>query len=189
MNLRNILFVAICTTASSAFADNEYSGALAKIASGPIAQWISAPVVLEAVRAQNAKTVGLIENQIIELDTAWRQQTISGGELIDGVLGNALSQYLMELKIQGQGRFTEIFVSDIRGLNVGQSDVTSDYWQGDEAKWQVPRETADIHIGNIEFDESTQSYQSQISVPIIEAGEFIGVITVGIDLERIAAAY
>jgi hypothetical protein len=31
---------------------------------------------------------------------------------------------------------TEMFVMDAKGLNVGQSDVTSDYWQGDEAKWQ-----------------------------------------------------
>jgi uncharacterized phage infection (PIP) family protein YhgE len=27
-------------------------------------------------------------------------------------------------------------VKDNKGLNVGQSDVTSDYWQGDEAKWK-----------------------------------------------------
>ena len=27
-------------------------------------------------------------------------------------------------------------MKDNKGLNVGQSDVTSDYWQGDEAKWK-----------------------------------------------------
>ena len=114
---------------------------------------------------------------------------MSGGELIDSVLGNSLSQFLKSVKQQGQGQFTEIFVSDIRGLNVGQSDVTSDYWQGDEAKWQVPHETSDLHISDIEFDESTQSYQSQVSLPILHEGAFIGVITVGVDLDRLAALH
>ncbi len=30
---------------------------------------------------------------------------------------------------------TEVFVMDARGLNVAASDVTSDYWQGDEEKF------------------------------------------------------
>jgi hypothetical protein len=42
-------------------------------------------------------------------------------------------------------------------MNVGQSDVRSDCWQGDEAKWQQTYlKGADaIHIGEVEFDESS----------------------------------
>ena len=38
--------------------------------------------------------------------------------MTQSVLGNALSGYLKKVK------------GDSKGLNVGQSDVTSDYWQG-----------------------------------------------------------
>ncbi|MGO7624082.1 hypothetical protein ACC687_38970, partial [Rhizobium ruizarguesonis] len=34
------------------------------------------------------------------------------------------------------GKITEIFVMGAKGLNVGQSDTTSDYCQGDEANFQ-----------------------------------------------------
>ncbi|MFN3208589.1 MAG: PDC sensor domain-containing protein [Roseovarius sp.] len=174
--------------ASGAHAADELDGPLTDLANGPITEWISAPVVLEALRRQNAAHASLTQDEIIALDTTWREQVVSGGALIDNVLGNDLSGHLRALQEQGAGRYTEIFVSDIRGLNVGQSGLTSDYWQGDEAKWQVPHDTFRIHVGEVEFDESSSTYQSQVSVPIIDNGSFAGVITVGIDVEMLAAA-
>lgn len=188
MTMRTLAIAAICAALGNGAAANEFNADLKKLAADPISVWVSMPSVIQAVRAQNTKTAGLSQDQIIDLDTQWRKETISGGDLISGVLGNSLSQQLVQLKQQGQGQFTEIFISDVRGLNVGQSDVTSDYWQGDEAKWQVPHDTSGIHIGEVEFDESTQSYQSQVSVPIMDGGEFIGVITVGVDLQQLASA-
>lgn len=188
MKLLPTTLSAICALSTNAFAANEYTDQLTDIANQTIAQWVTAPVVVNTLRAQNRAHEGLSEGQINELDASWRQQVISGGDLITTVLSNPLSLHLKDLKAQGAGRFTEIFISDNRGLNAGQSDVTSDYWQGDEDKWQVPTASRKIHIGDVEFDESSQSYQSQVSVPILDAGEFIGVITVGIDLEQIIAA-
>ena len=78
---------------------------------------------------------------------------------------------------------------DNRGLNVAQSVETSDYWQGDEAKWQETfgNGSGDIHISEVEFDESTGSYQSQVSMPISDpdTGELIGAITFGINVQSL----
>ena len=189
MTLLKCACVAMLAVGSSAAFANEYDADLRKIAMSQISDWVASPEVVTAVQDQNARTMSLSQEDVDALDATWRAQTVSGGELIDSVLGNSLSQFLKSAKQQGQGQFTEIFVSDIRGLNVGQSDVTSDYWQGDEAKWQVPHETSDLHISDIEFDESTQSYQSQVSLPILHEGAFIGVITVGVDLDRLAALH
>jgi hypothetical protein len=108
--------------------------------------------------------------------------------LINRVLSNDLSNHLKQAKENGQGLYTEIFVTDNRGLNVGQSNVTSDYWQGDEAKWKVPYQQQELHIGAIELDESTQSYQSQVSAPVVDPGngDVIGTITVGVSVEQLA---
>ena len=81
---------------------------------------------------------------------------------------------------------------DNRGLNVGQSEVTSDYWQGDEAKWKktfLVGPNAMI-IDDVELDESTQTFQSQLSMSITDqaTGEVIGAITVGVDVEAIVWA-
>lgn len=177
-----------CMLASGAAASGDYDAALKDLANNTIAEWVTDPLVLEVLRIQNVAHENLTEGEIIALDATWREQVVSGGTLVDSILSNGLSSHLREIQAQGAGRYTEIFVTDARGLNVGQSDVTSDYWQGDEDKWQVPRATSGIHISPAEFDESSQAYQSQISLPIMDDGAFVGVITVGVDLEMLASA-
>lgn len=84
---------------------------------------------------------------------------------------------------------TAVFAVDNRGLNVAQSVESSDYWQGDEAKWQKTfgNGSGDIHISEVEFDESTGSYQSQVSMPISDpsTGELIGAITLRINVQSL----
>lgn len=172
-------------SASGVLASDEFTDSLRSIAARDIGGWTSAPVVLEALRHQNTQTEALSVAEILSLDATWRDQTVTGGDLIDELMSNPLSVYLKGLKSAGKNVYTEVFIADARGLNVGQSDVTSDYWQGDEAKWQVPFQTEQTHFGGVEFDESTQTYQSQISVPIFDNGSVIGVITVGVDLEHL----
>jgi hypothetical protein len=86
------------------------------------------------------------------------------------------------------GRFTEIFATDAKGLNVAQSTITSDYWQGDEDKFTKSFGAgADaVFLGEVEQDESTQTFQSQVSVTIVdESGAPIGSITFGVDLSTL----
>lgn len=56
--------------------------------------------------------------------------------MIDEVFDNFLFGYLVDVQDGSDGLFMEIFVMDVKGLNVGQSDVILDYWQGDEVKWK-----------------------------------------------------
>jgi len=177
-------FAAACLLASSAVASGEYEGTLNDLAHETIAGWVRDPLVLDVLRAQNAAHQELTESEIIALDAIWREQVVSGGDLIDGILSNGLSAHLKGIQAEG----AEIFITDARGLNVGQSDLTSDYWQGDEDKWKVPHATSEVHISGIEFDESSQTYQSQVSLPIMDDGTFVGVITVGVDVEMLASA-
>ncbi|MEO0930160.1 MAG: hypothetical protein AAFY14_05850, partial [Pseudomonadota bacterium] len=87
------------------------------------------------------------------------------------------------------GFVTEVFVMDDKGLNVAQSVETSDYWQGDEAKWKETYQVGPdaLHISDVEFDESTGFYQSQASLAIKdpESGEVIGAITFGINVQNL----
>ena len=87
------------------------------------------------------------------------------------------------------GQITEIFVMDSVGLNVAASDITSDFWQGDEAKFTETygRGPGSIHISDIELDESTQRYQGQISVTIVDPsnGLAVGAMTIGVDADSL----
>jgi hypothetical protein len=72
---------------------------------------------------------------------------------------------------------------------VAQSDITSDYWQGDEEKWAevYPKGAGALHLSEVEQDESTQIYQSQISMPVVDPadGAVIGAVTVGVNVEML----
>jgi hypothetical protein len=66
--------------------------------------------------------------------------------------------------------------------------VTSDYWQGDEAKWQKTFSMGPdaVFVDEIEKDESTQALQSQISVTIKDSsGAAVGAITIGLNVEKL----
>jgi len=144
--------------------------------------------VADTIIAQNARFAGLSQSNIDQMDKEWRAETASGsGKLINAVLSNELSQYLAGVQQDGQGLYTEIFVMDNKGLNVGQSGLTSDYWQGDEAKWQdtYGKGAGSMLIDAVEFDESTQTFQSQLSLPVTDpvTGEVIGAVTVGVNVD------
>lgn len=89
-----------------------------------------------SVKDQSRKYAGRTEAEIEALDDKWRSETEAKAKpLISATLSNPLSAYLTRVQANSNGLFTEIFVMDDKGLNVGQSSISSDYWQGDEDKW------------------------------------------------------
>lgn len=172
---------------SVALAGGHEKDAMRKLADKQVKAWTAAATVVNAVRAQNSKNAGLSQADIDSLDKQWRAETsASRSPMIDNVMSAPLSKYLRKVKQDGEGLFTEIFVMDNRGLNVGQSDPTSDYWQGDEAKWKKTYLAGPgaVFIDDVEFDDSSQTYQSQLSMAITDpnTGNVIGSITVGVDV-------
>ena len=127
--------------------------------------------------------------QIEALDQAWRAEIGQATQpTIAPVMTNAASDVLRARIAASGGRVTEAFVMDALGLNVATASATSDYWQGDEAKFSetYPKGAEAMHLGEVEFDESSQSYQMQISftVPDPASGAPIGAMTVAVDAEQ-----
>ncbi len=175
---------------SSAYAAAPHEAPIQQFANSTVKNWITNPMVINAVKAQNRENSNITQAKINALDEQWRNETkTSHRPLIDEVLAREVSNFLKRAKSESGGLVTEVFVMDNRGLNVGQSDVTSDFWQGDEAKWKNTYLVGPdaMFIDEIEHDESTQTFQSQLSMSIKDpaTGEVIGAITVGIDVEAL----
>lgn len=174
---------------SMAFA-NEFKTELTALAKGPITELVQSKEVIDAIKAQNGETSAYDQAKIDELDKLWRAEAEASSQpMIDKVLDNALSQFLTEAQEASGGKYTEIFVMDAKGLNVGQSEVTSDFWQGDEAKW---KETflvgpGAVHISDLEKDDSTQMLQAQVSLAIVDpvTNAVIGAVTVGVNVDKL----
>lgn len=153
-----------------------------------ISKWVADPALIEAIKAQNAKHAALTQADIDKMDGEWKAETSAAAKpMIDEVLGNSASAFLKKVKEENKGLFTEIFIMDSKGLNVGQSDVTSDYWQGDEAKFKESfnKGAGALFIDKVEQDESTQHLQSQVSMTIVDpaTNQPIGAATIGIDVD------
>lgn len=155
-----------------------------------VVPWLSDPVVVGAIMEQNGANASIDQAGIDALDKQWRAEVeASARPMIDKVMGNDLSKFLAGKQQDAGGMITEIFVMDEHGLNVGQSEVTSDYWQGDEGKFQKSygAGAGAIFVDEVEKDESTQTLQSQVSVAISDpaTGKLIGAVTLGINVDAL----
>ncbi|MEQ9258174.1 MAG: hypothetical protein RIG84_03655 [Roseovarius sp.] len=187
--LASLGLVALAAQTLPATAD-EFTPALSKYLQEEISTWMNDPVLVEAVMAQNAAHGSLSQSEIDAMDQAWRAQVGDADSPVIGpVLTNPAADFLRARVSASGGVITEAFTMDAHGLNVAASDVTSDMWQGDEEKFTMtyPMGPGAVHLSDVEFDESTQSYQGQISVPLLhpETGEPVGALTVGINAEAL----
>ncbi|MEO1329744.1 MAG: hypothetical protein AAFW46_08780 [Pseudomonadota bacterium] len=175
------------TTAAQA---SEYDAQLRALAESQLKAIAENPILIAAIKEQNAAHAALSQGDIDALDTKWRAEAgQSPAPTIDPLLAKEASAYLAEQRDAAEGLITEAFAMDDKGLNVALSDVTSDYWQGDEAKWQETYQAgaSAVHLGEVEFDESSQSYQAQVSLAIADpdTGAPIGAITFGVNAEML----
>ena len=187
--MRFLASLALCAAALPAAA-NDFLPQLEAMVASDLAAWTTDPAIIAAIQAQNARTAGYNEAQILEMDNAWRAEVgTSTTPTIDMVMNAPLSAELLNRVEGSMGQMTEVFVMDAVGLNVAASGVTSDMWQGDEAKWQETYAVGAgaIHFGDVEYDESTQQYLTQISMTVSDpaTGEPIGAITFGINAESL----
>jgi len=183
------MITAMAISGGTAWAD-EFEPGLRRVLVNQIVPLTKEPVLIAAVKAQNEAHTGLDAAAIDRLDKQWRAEAKAGkGPLIETVLANSLSQYLVRRRAESKGLFLEIFVMDNKGLNVGQSNVTSDYWQGDEAKWQKSYGAGanGVLIDQVDFDDSAKAFVSQVSATIVDPadGQPIGAITIGVNVELV----
>ncbi|MDX5349510.1 MAG: hypothetical protein LPJ95_02235 [Paracoccaceae bacterium] len=149
--------------------------------------WFVVPMVVKAVQDANLAHAALGAEEIAALDARWSSEGGTKGGLVEAVTANATSAYLRDLVEGSEGKVTELILMDARGLNVALSGLTSDYWQGDEDKHRLTfgAGPTGLHVSDVDLDESTQTYQAQISFALTDpaTGLPIGAVTVGLNAE------
>ncbi|WP_349360217.1 hypothetical protein [Stappia sp.] len=152
--------------------------------------WLSNPIVPLSIKAQNAARGNLTQAEIDALDTQWRTEREADDKpLISATLSAPLSIYLLRVQAHALGLYPEIFVMDANGLNVGQSAITGDYWQGDEAKFQktFPNGPDAVFIDDPEWEDERGIWRAQLnlSLPDPDTGRTIGAATVEFNLTEL----
>lgn len=142
------------------------------------------PVLIGAVLEQNQENLSL--DVIKRRDQNWK----SSEQLSDmkrQLMGSRAAELLRGTVGDG-ATFTEAFLTDNQGANVAVYPPTSDYWQGDEEKWTASWAAGrgEMFIGPLEFDESTNMYAVQISAPVKDGTDTIGVLVVGVSVDYVS---
>ncbi len=143
-----------------------------------IKEWAADSILVAAVTAQNTKKMSLEE--IKRIDDEWMKgkQENFASELQENESGKFLKNKIRSNELL----YTEAFLCDNQGAVVGEYPKTSDYWQGDEDKFIqcFNNGSGKTFTGPAAFDDSTKTISVQISVPVLDKGQTIGVLIVGL---------
>ncbi len=183
--LINIAFITLAFCTTNAIADG-HAGKIKSYLAGN-SEWLKAPELIAAINQQNNDHSGLSEADIEKLDMQWRtEKKAGGGDLMNSKMGNELSAFLKEVRSETGDLVVEIFVMDNKGLNVGQTDPTGDYMQGDEDKWQKTYQAGPGAVFVDEVEEDGGKNVSQASITVVdESGDAIGAATVVFDVAKL----
>lgn len=143
----------------------EVEGALDKKAS-LIEGLVKDSIIIDEVKRSNEAHKDISLDEILKLDQRWRNAE-GIDEFIEPFLANDVAIRLLEFQELNLG-FSEIFITDEYGLNVGQTNKTTDYYQADEDWWigAYNSGAGKLFHGAIEFDESAQAEAISIYVPV-----------------------
>lgn len=144
--------------------------------------WAADEAIVAAVKRQNVRSMPLADIQ--KIDKEW----MAGGAqaTVRQVTTGACADRLRALAAT-DARYGETLVMDDQGALVCATQRTSDYWQGDEAKWTRTFNggKGTPFIDRPKLDESAKERLAQISLPVVENGKTIGVITVGLNMQHL----
>ncbi len=129
-----------------------------------------------AVEASNAAVTGTSESiqaEIDRLDQQWRAADAANNDddpLVYARLNGPLADRLRDFRTVLPDN-VEVFITDKYGALVAATNRTSDYNQADEEWWQVSYASGKgaTYIGQLEYDESSKTYASNIAVPMYAA--------------------
>ncbi|MBB3134198.1 hypothetical protein FHS26_001914 [Rhizobium pisi] len=154
-----------------------------------VRQMVKTPLVLNAIAEQNVEFGNVSEMDMRVLDETYRSEVIQHHlQMVKLLLDKSVSHYLKAMQDASQGAIVEFFVTDSHGLNVGQSAITTDYWQGDEEKYlkTFANGSREIFIDRAERNESTQMLETQASFVVMDGQDRpIGVATVTIAVDAL----
>ncbi len=144
-----------------------------------IAGWAADPVIVKAVGEQNAK------GPLPGMDNSKWKLVRRSDPLVRAFQSNAAGQFLRSKMEASGGLVTEAFLSAAQGEKVAFAEKTTSYIHKGMPKFDVPFTTRSAWQGRPEFDESAQTYQIQISVPVLVDGQPAGALVVGISLSQL----
>lgn len=174
-----------CLNSSFDLDDEEISHILA--IADDLFQELEERVPLAAAIAAGPKISSLSE--ILNLDAQWQALAPRHySEMARRVADQAASVAMSQWQEKHEPLVTEVMLTNSIGTLVAMSRLTSDFWQGDEPKFEehIQGDARAVYVSPIRYDASTSRFQIIISKPVTTPGHWqpLGVLAIGLDAER-----
>lgn len=143
--------------------------------------------MIDALRASNKAHEALTQADIARIIATWQAELESPDHpLISSVVENPLAVRMRKLMDDSGGLINEIGVIGADGLEIAQTNMLSDYWQGEDERFNKTFRSGPNakFIDLVEYDGPTQSVGSQANFTVADpdTGEAIGSITINFNL-------
>ena len=159
--------------------ETEYKEAIVKQHKDLLINFSKSPLVIAAIVAANEKNVGIVN--IMQLDANWQLNR----KLQKSVMHNPLAAKIIEFIKNPKLDIAEMMVLDKNGVLVAVFPKPTDYWQGDEDKFQQPIRINGDYVGPTKWDSSASTYQFFYCILIKNSEKkVIGVLVTGLDVSK-----
>lgn len=143
-----------------------------------VVSWASSPVLVSAVKAQNAK--GPIPGMT---NSKWKKLQVDDAVVV-AFEKNAAGEWLAG-KLQGsKGVMREAFLSAEQGEKAAFVTKPTSYLHKGTPKFDSAM-SGKVWEGDPEFDKSSASYVVQVAAPVVSGGKPVGVLVVGVSMKSI----
>jgi hypothetical protein len=177
-------FISIC-----GYANTSMHKELTSI-SPQIVTWAQQSIIQADLAKANNQHANYTKSQFLALNKQWQNELkASNKPTIKKVLNNSLSTLLDTIKDHSKGLYQSIVITDKYGLNIGQSDVTENYYQANQKLWKKAYSASQIKpyilLGS---QKKGHVAPAIIAMPILDAeGKVAGVVVVEIDKAKLAS--
>ena len=175
------LVLALCAAASAAGQDKTVPKSLVRFAEDTLVKLGQDAQLVAFVEKDNARPVAI--DRLKALDKQWQAKD-NIEDFVKALLASPVSARLASL-IAADKFLPEAFIMNAQGTIIGETNRTSTYWKGEQAKFTGAFNGGKgaVWYGTLAFDESTKINAVQVSVPVSKGGAAIGAIcfTVNVD--------
>ncbi|MEW5758243.1 MAG: PAS domain S-box protein [Candidatus Omnitrophota bacterium] len=149
-------------------------------------QFILRPLVIEEIKKANEQYRNMDQENIsayfLERDRQWINATEDSPLLKEYLINYISTEHIADF-IDTNLEVEEFFITDKFGGLVGASGKTTDFYQADEEWWKKAYAKG-IYVGDINFDESTESLGVTVAMAVYDNDTFIGVCKAVFPIER-----
>ncbi len=146
------------------------------------------PIIIQALKKANKNNKNISDVEIKRIDDQWKKHKKTT-PLEAAFINNSCGRELIKFQKFNFNKYAEIFITDKKGLIVGTTNKTTDYYQADEKWWKqtYDKGQGEIFFGKVDIDISAIAISIPIGIPVFdtETKEILGIIKIIADVRYI----